>query len=280
MFIAFYATIICDATAATNEDNLICKQRSRRMIAETVRIVPVLLAPLVGSWLAVLIGCFPTGTSLASAQSTCDACSRPISASELISLASYAALRGRCGRATIDRFRVAIELAAMAVAAWAAVVSVDAIQTWITCGLGWALLTLSWIDAECLRLPDLLTLPLLIAGLADASFQGPTALPDRIAGAAAGYLSLSVIAWGYRRLRACEGMGQGDAKLLAAGGAWVGWQALPWVLLLASLLGLCAALMWRLTGHAIHGRSAIPFGPFLAAAIWLTALYGQGTIGF
>jgi leader peptidase (prepilin peptidase)/N-methyltransferase len=78
----------------------------------------------------------------------------------------------------------------------------------------------------------------------------------------------------YRRLRGRDGLGRGDAKLLAAGGAWLGWSALPWVVLLAALLGLLLALLQRLRGERLTAETAVPFGPALALAIWLIWIYG------
>lgn len=140
------------------------------------------------------------------------------------------------------------------------------------------LVTLAVIDGLILRLPDVLTLPLGLAGLACAWATGE-ALAPRLIGAALAFAGLALLASGYRRLRGRDGLGLGDAKLAAAGGAWVGWEGLPSILLVAAGLGLGVAA-WRL---ARRGGSALeaplPFGPPLAAAIWLTwllAAHGQG----
>jgi leader peptidase (prepilin peptidase)/N-methyltransferase len=137
------------------------------------------------------------------------------------------------------------------------------------------LLALATIDGEWQLLPDTLTLPLLWLGLLGAVLGWTPALrpSDAIIGAAAGYLSLWTLYWGHRLLTKREGMGYGDFKLLAAGGAWLGWQALPQVALLAAASGLAYALTARLRGRLSPGQ-ALPFGPFLAAAIWLTAVFG------
>ena len=121
-------------------------------------------------------------------------------------------------------------------------------------------------------LPDLLTLPLVILGLALAAAFDPDALVDRALGAALGYLALRAIALVYRLLRGRDGLGQGDAKLLAASGAWVGASALPQVILIAALAGLFAAACLRLGGIRMGAQSALPFGPFLAFATWLVWL--------
>lgn len=137
------------------------------------------------------------------------------------------------------------------------------------------LLALAAIDGEWQLLPDTLTLPLLWLGLLGAALGWTPALraSDAIIGAAGGYLSLWSLYWGHRLLTKREGMGYGDFKLLGAGGAWLGWQALPQVALLAAASGLAYALTARLRGRLDPGQ-ALPFGPFLAAAIWLTAVFG------
>ena len=230
-------------------------------------------------------------------------------------LLSYAALRGRCRAcgAAISPFHPAIELAALLVAAsailaplaagqgdgaaWLASLGQDgnaaqgtgtgwgagtswgaggAAPLWAECALGWTLLALAWIDAEHFLLPDVLTLPLLLAGLAWCGWSDPSALGDHALGAALGYAGLRAVALAYRALRGREGMGAGDAKLLGACGAWLGVAALPWLLLGAALMGLAAAATMRLRGRAVGRLTALPFGPFLAAACWLAVLAGQG----
>lgn len=128
-----------------------------------------------------------------------------------------------------------------------------------------ALLVLARIDAETGFLPDVLTLPLLWAGLL-VNLDGLLApLADAVLGAVAGYLTLWVVYQAFLSLTGKEGLGYGDFKLLAAVGAWIGWAALPWVLLLSSSLALLAALFMRATGRMAPG-DALSFGPWLAAA--------------
>lgn len=130
--------------------------------------------------------------------------------------------------------------------------------------LGWAAL----IDARQQILPDFLTLPLMPAGLLLAWLQ-PPGLAARIMGLLAGYLAFAGTAWAYRRLRGRDGLGLGDAKLLGAAGAWVGWQGLPSVV----LLGAIGGLVWALAARLPADRT-LPFGPFLAAAFWLVWYFG------
>jgi leader peptidase (prepilin peptidase)/N-methyltransferase len=147
-------------------------------------------------------------------------------------------------------------------------------KTWLDCFLGWWLLALGWIDIRRWLLPDALTLPLVIAGLAAAAAFDPEQLTARALGAALGYLSLRLIALLYRALRGRDGLGHGDAKLLAASGAWVGAMALPQVVLGAAVSALFAAACLRLAGVRLGAGSALPFGPFLALATWLIWLLG------
>jgi leader peptidase (prepilin peptidase)/N-methyltransferase len=138
-------------------------------------------------------------------------------------------------------------------------------------------LALAWIDARCWLLPDILTLPLVVVGLAAAALAPetlPGALFARALGAALGYSVLQAVAWLYKRLRGRDGLGGGDAKLLAAAGAWVGAGALPSVVFVAAASALAAALLSRLRGIRLAAQSALPFGPFLALAAWLVWLFG------
>ncbi|MGC2200002.1 MAG: A24 family peptidase, partial [Stellaceae bacterium] len=136
-------------------------------------------------------------------------------------------------------------------------------------------LTLGWIDLRYWLLPDALTLPLVIVGLGAAVAFDSEQVFYRALGAALGYLSLVAIAALYRALRGREGLGRGDAKLLAASGAWVGAAGLPQVILVAALAALAAAACLRLAGVRIGAHSALPFGPFLALATWVIWLSGS-----
>jgi len=146
--------------------------------------------------------------------------------------------------------------------------------------LALALAALSAIDLEAYRLPDALTLPLTALGLAATPLVLEVPLWWQAASALLGFALLAAVAFAYAKLRGRPGLGLGDAKLLAAAGAWLGAQALPSVLLLAcgsALIGLMIR-SWR-TG-ALSATARIPFGPFLAFGIWLVWLYGPlGALG-
>jgi leader peptidase (prepilin peptidase)/N-methyltransferase len=238
-------------------------------------VLPVLAAPFVGSLLGVLIARLPAERPVAMARSQCDTCHRTLGPIDMVPLFSYAALRGRCRtcRAPIGAQHLAIELAALAVALWALTANVEPIRLWIDCGLGWSLLTLAWIDWRHFRLPDVITLPLLLFGLAATWFESPEDITDHAIGAIAGYLSFAGLAWGYKALRGRDGLGLGDAKLLAAAGAWLGWMTLPQVILLAAICGIVVALGLAIIRGRLDATARIPFGPCLAFSIWIVRLY-------
>jgi leader peptidase (prepilin peptidase)/N-methyltransferase len=235
---------------------------------------PILIAPAIGSFLGVLVRRLPRGEPFAWSRSRCDSCGRTLSAAEMIPLASYAIQRGRCRGcgAAIGAFHPAIELAALGLAIWAATLD-EGLRLWADCVFGWILLALAWIDWEHMILPDLLTLPLILAGLGWTWWVEPDALPDHAIGAVAGWALFAALAFAYRRLRGRDGLGEGDAKLLAAAGAWVGWPLLGSVILIGAFSGLGVATVQALRGRAMGAATAIPFGPCLALGAWLAFLY-------
>jgi len=160
-------------------------------------------------------------------------------------------------------------LAGVAVPASAALVEPEPLRLAAGCALGWCLLALAWIDARELRLPDALTLPLLLGGLVEAALLEPSRALDRSIGAIAGYAFFRAVAAGYAWLRGRAGLGAGDSKLLAAAGAWLGWQALAWLVLLAAMAALALILIDGYCRGRINASRRVPFGPFLAFATWL-----------
>ena len=232
-------------------------------------------APFVGSFLGVIVRRVPEGRSIGWVRSRCECCGVALRVWDLVPLYSWLASRGRCRYCghRLGWFYPGIELSAFAVAL--AALSVDGGEgTWLDCLLGWWLLALGWIDIRRWLLPDVLTLPLIIVGLAAAAAFDPEQLTGRALGAVLGYLSLRMVALLYRALRGREGLGHGDAKLLAASGAWVGAMALPQVVLGAALSAIFAAACLRLAGVRLGAHSALPFGPFLALATWVIWLLG------
>jgi leader peptidase (prepilin peptidase)/N-methyltransferase len=132
---------------------------------------------------------------------------------------------------------------------------------------GWLLLALLVLDVEHFWLPDRLTFPLAAIGLLGGLWL-PPAFVDRVIGCVAGFVGLAGIAFGYRAITGRTGLGGGDPRLFAGIGAWLGWFALPFVLLMASVLGLALVLYDRLSGRLVHRHSRIPLGALLAAAAW------------
>jgi len=235
----------------------------------------LLSAPFIGSFLGILVDRLPEGRSIARPRSACDHCGRQLSARDLIPLVGWLVQGGRCRSCggPIDRLYPILELASLLVAAWS-LAGVPGWLTWPTAVLGWTLLTIAAIDLRHLIIPDELTLPLVPLGLVIVWRAGAWPLWSYAAASLAALVVVWGLRWAYARLRHREGIGLGDAKLMAAAGAWVGLDGLPSVLLLASVFGLLHA--WIHTRIARPGSSSreIPFGPWIAAAFWLTWLYG------
>lgn len=238
-------------------------------------LAPVIAGPFVGSFLGVLIRRLPVGESVAVSRSRCDSCRARLGVRDLVPLLSFILSRGHCRRcgSAIAAFNPAIELAASAVALSVVPFACGA-AAWAWCVLGWGLLALAWIDWEWLILPDVLTLPLIVAGIAMGGIDPSLGYGERSLGALLGYASFSLLAWVYRAVRRRDGLGGGDAKLLAVAGSWLGPASLPNVVMIAAM----GALVWTL-GRSVAARrkvsdEPIPFGPFLALGIWLVLLAG------
>lgn len=238
-------------------------------------LLALLIAPFVGSFLGVVAMRLPDGLPIVLGRSRCATCGEALRPHDLIPVVSWLVRRGRCGcgRVRLSVFYPSIELAALAVAA-SAVAVLSGWLLWASLVLGWTLLTLAAIDLRHQLLPDVLTLPLIPAGLAVIWTLDPTALADHAIGAAAGLGGFWLIAWLYRRLRGREGLGLGDAKLLAGAGAWLGWQALPSVIVMAAGSALVVALAVAMAGTRLGATTRLAFGPYLALAFWLVWLLG------
>ncbi len=212
--------------------------------------------------------------------SACPGCERRIRAWENIPVVSYLLLRGRCagcaGRIGIryplvELITALLSLAVLWQFGWST-------QAAAALGFTWMLVGLTVIDLGHLLLPDSMTLPLLWLGLLLSLGDVFVAPVSAILGAAAGYLSLWTIYHVFRLLTGKEGMGYGDFKLLAALGAWMGWQALPLIVILSSAVG--AAIGIAIIAGLGRGRDQpIPFGPYLAAAGWIALLWGDELLG-
>lgn len=214
--------------------------------------------------------------SLVRPRSRCPHCSRPVGALENIPVVSFLFLRGRCrgcGKPISWRYPIVEALTGVlfgtvawklgpGLAAWAAMAFVG------------AMIALTFIDFDTQLLPDDITLPLLWAGLLLNIWGTYADLTSAVIGAMAGYLSLWLVYWLFKLATGKEGMGYGDFKLLAAIGAWLGWQILPLTILLSSLVGAIVGV--SLIVVAKHGRNVpIPFGPYLATAGVIALLWGK-----
>jgi leader peptidase (prepilin peptidase)/N-methyltransferase len=209
-------------------------------------------------------------------RSACPHCGHAITALENIPILSWLMLRGRCKgcQAKISARYPLVELLtglATLVIAW------HFPPSWPLLGallLTWTLIALTCIDLDKMLLPDQLTLPLLWLGLVLNIGEHFVSLQDAVIGAACGYLMLWSLYWSFKLLTGKEGMGYGDFKLLAALGAWLGWQALPLILILSSLVGAIVGITLLLLRRHQQGNP-IPFGPYLAMAGWIALLWGN-----
>ncbi len=214
--------------------------------------------------------------SLSKPRSRCPACGHQISALENIPIISWLALRGRCSacKAPISPRYPTIEALSGALFAFAAF---KFGHSWATLGavlLISGLVALTFIDIDTQLLPDSITLPLVWAGLIFNLSANYSDLHSAVIGAIAGYLSLWLVYWGFKLATGKEGMGYGDFKLLAALGAWLGWQLLPLIILLSSLVGAIVGIALIIVTK--RGRNIpIPFGPYLAAAGLLALFWGK-----
>ncbi|GHD26033.1 prepilin peptidase [Halioglobus pacificus] len=214
--------------------------------------------------------------TLSTPNSHCPHCKAPVKPWHNIPVLSYVALRGRCANcgAKIALRYPLVELAtglmtlALGIMMGASLAMVGALF------LTWALITLTLIDVDHQLLPDDITLPLLWLGLVFNLFATYTTLSSAVIGAIAGYGILWSVYWGFKLLTGKEGMGYGDFKLLAALGAWLGWQSVPLIILLSSLVGAIIGIgliLLKKRGKDIP----MPFGPYLAIAGWVALLWGD-----
>jgi Type II secretory pathway, prepilin signal peptidase PulO and related peptidases len=217
-----------------------------------------------------------TSFNIAYPASHCPSCGHELRWWENLPLLSYALLRGRCSscKTRISPQYPLVEAAAAGLAVLAALYAPVGWPLVFALVFVWALLTLAVIDLNTMLLPDQITLPLLWLGLLVNLGGTFASLPDAIIGAAAGYLVLWAVYQAFRLLTGKEGMGYGDFKLLAALGAWMGWQALPGIVLFSSLVGAIVGIgMMALRKQ--DRSAAIPFGPYLAAAGLIWFFWGE-----
>jgi leader peptidase (prepilin peptidase) / N-methyltransferase len=228
---------------------------------------------------ALILPELPERFNLATPRSRCPHCQAPITALQNIPVISYLLLKGRCAncKAPISSRYPIVE----------AVTGVLSLLVIWHLGVGWAgllglvflwtLVALTLIDVDHQLLPDNLTLPLLWLGLMANSFSVFVPLHEAVWGAAVGYLSLWSVYWLFKLATGKEGMGFGDFKLLAALGAWMGWQSVPLIIILSSLVGaVIGGAAMILAGRGRDFR--IPFGPYLAGAGLIAFIWGEPLI--
>jgi leader peptidase (prepilin peptidase)/N-methyltransferase len=232
-------------------------------------------APFVGSFLNVLTERWPQNEPFVRGRSHCDHCGHPLGWRDLIPILSWIVARARCRYcgARISIWHPVVELSALGIAIWP-LAELSGPISWITTIFGWTLLALAMLDLRWLWLPNVLTLPLGLAGLLVARMTRPPAMLDHLIGAGLGYAILVTVAWIYRRYRGREGLGEGDPRLFGALGAWVGWQGLGTILLYAGISGLLFLFVQARAGRAIQLTTRLPFGPHLCLGGWLVWLYG------
>ena len=222
----------------------------------------------------------PTPTTekfnLAYPPSRCPACGNKIKIWQNIPLLSYLLLKGKCGHCgtSISLRYPIVELVTGLLTFFCIYFFGLNMQGLSACLITWCLISLTMIDYDHTLLPDNITLPLLWGGLLINYFGVFTSLENAVIGAMVGYLILWSIYWGFKLLSGIEGMGYGDFKLLAALGAWLGWQYLPIVILLSSVVGALVGVILIASGQQ-NKNKPIPFGPYLAVAGWITLMWGE-----
>jgi len=230
----------------------------------------------VGSFLNVMIYRLPRELSIVLPSSHCPRCKHKLRWWHNIPLFSYIFLKAHCAfchKKILFRYPL-VEILSAVISVYLFYQFEWSLVFVETVLFSWILLVLIFIDFEHQILPDILTLSLLWLGLLASIFPVFTTPADAIIGAVAGYMSLWLIAKVYEFMTHREGMGHGDFKLLAALGAWTGWQVLPWIVLVAALLGAVVAIVLVVLKRA-NAKTAIAFGPYLAIAGWIVLFWGK-----
>lgn len=241
------------------------------MIATFLDVFLIAAGPFVGSFITASSRTWPDWARIACGRSACSQCGRKLPPWELIPIVSYLVQRGRCSACgtRIPTLHPVGEVCAFAIAI-IAVLAFDGGWTLAAAIFGWVLLFGALVDLRTFLLPDVVTLGLIPAGLALAYLaDGPSGLFQAAIAAAAGFTSLALIAWAYRQLRGRDGLGLGDAKLLAAGGAWTGPFALPWIVAIGAGATLFIVVIAHILGRKTAAETEIPLGPGLAAGCFL-----------
>jgi len=237
----------------------------------------LMIGAIIGSFMANIVTRWPRGKSVMRGRSRCESCGKTLRAAELVPLLSSLVQRGRCRGcgAKIDPVHSFVEAGAALICGLCMLAFPLPAAIIFTIG-GWLLLMLAVLDARHFWLPDMFTLPLAAIGLTLGDWVLPATFQERVVGAAIGAGGLFLIAMSYRRLRGKDGLGLGDAKLLGAIGAWLGWQMLPLILLVASGTALLWLLFRHLRGETLGAGTRVPLGTFFAIAVvpaWFAGLW-------
>ena len=218
-----------------------------------------------------------TVITLSTPSSTCPSCQHKIRFYENIPVISWLFLRGKCSQCQ-EKISLRYPIVELATALLSVVIATHfgvSLTTLLLLVLTWGLICLTLIDLDHMLLPDQITLPLLWLGLLVNINGAIVPLNEAVIGAVAGYMSLFSIFWLFKLITGKEGMGHGDFKLVALFGAWMGWQLLPLLILMASAVGAIIGISLMVFKN--HQREqAIPFGPYLAVAGWICLLWGNG----
>ena len=253
-------------------------------------VITIVIGLMVGSFLNVVIARvpqqlqwqwrgklegLPKPAGVAGPVSRCPSCQQPIRWRDNLPLISFLILKGRC-RSCNTAISGRYPLVEALCAGLSLVVVIVMGAQWTTLAaliFTWGLIALTFIDLEHFLLPDRLTLPLLAIGLGVNAVNTFTDLISALVGAIAGYGSFWIVFHGFRIVTGKEGMGHGDFKLLAALGAWMGWQMLPLIILLSAGTGAIIGITMLILQQHQRGQQ-VPFGPYLAGAGWLALLWG------
>jgi leader peptidase (prepilin peptidase)/N-methyltransferase len=212
-------------------------------------------------------------------RSACPVCKHKITALENIPVISYLVLGGKCSQCQTS-ISVRYPIVELVTGAFSALLIWQFGSGWMglsTLLFTYLLIAMTFIDADTQFLPDILTYPLLWCGLLANTMGLFVPLREAVIGAVAGYMSLWLVNAGFKLLRKMDGMGNGDFKLLAALGAWLGWKMLPLIILLSAFVGAIVGIaLMIIVRH--DSKTAIPFGPYLAGAGWIALFYGNSIL--
>jgi leader peptidase (prepilin peptidase)/N-methyltransferase len=238
-----------------------------------------ILGAIIGSFLATAAIRWPAGRQVTRGRSACDHCGRTLGPIDLVPIAGFLVRRGRCAfcGGEIDRRHFMVEVAAALIGLASFAVAPGPIGVGGAL-FGWMLLLLGVLDVEHFWLPDRLTLLLALLGIAAGAAGLPPFPNDRLIGMLVGFAGLWLVGALYKALRRREGLGGADPKLCGAIGAWLGWGALPYVLLLAGLVGIGAVLTARVRGEAVSATMRVPLGALMAVAAWPIWLFQNAAI--